>query len=211
MSSYFAAHETDRIKPIKVAHVITGLETGGAETMLYRLIAASNRRRCDHSVISLTAARGGLADKIIALGVPVFDLGMTPGRPSLIGLWRLMRLFRKIRPDLVHNWMYHANLAGGLAARLTGTGPVIWGIHASNLERETTKATTRFVVWVAALVSGWMPDRIICCSQTSLQIHLSFGYDEHKLSVIPNGFDIREFAPNAQARREVRANRKSVV
>jgi glycosyltransferase involved in cell wall biosynthesis len=101
--------------------------------------------------------------------------------------------------------MYHANLAGGLAAKLTGIGPVIWGIHASSLEKETTKATTRLVVWLSALLSGWMPDRIICCSQSSLQIHLSFGYEEEKLSVIPNGFNIDEFAPNPEAGRAIRA------
>lgn len=205
MPSYYSVHESDPTTPTRIAHVITGLETGGAETMLYRLIAASDRQHYDHHVLSLTNSAGNLKSKIMALGVPVVELGMAPGRPTPLGLWRLMRHLRRIRPNLVHNWMYHANLAGGLAAKLTGIGPIIWGIHASSLEKETTKTSTRLVVWLSSLLSGWMPEEIICCSQSSLQIHLSFGYQEEKLSVIPNGFDIDAFAPNPQVRREVRA------
>jgi glycosyltransferase involved in cell wall biosynthesis len=54
------------------------------------------------------------------------------------------------------------------------------------------------------MLSRWLPEKIICCSQSSLQIHLSFGYAEEKLSVIPNGFNIDEFSPDPVARSEIR-------
>ncbi len=204
MTSYYAVKETVQKPEVKVAHVITGLETGGAETMLFRLIAASDRKRFQHHVISLTDSAGELKTKIKALDVPVYELGMRPGRPGLAGFWRLAGYLRRNRPNLVHNWMYHANLAGGFAAKLSRCGPVIWGIHASSLEKETTKATTRMVVWLSTFLSGWLPEKIVCCSQSSLQIHLSFGYAEEKLMVIPNGFDVEEFAPDRQAGAAVR-------
>ena len=43
---------------VKVMHVITGLETGGAEMMLYNLISHLDRALFETEVVSLTFASG---------------------------------------------------------------------------------------------------------------------------------------------------------
>ena len=38
---------------VRIAHIITGLNTGGAETMLYKLLSGTDRARFNPLVISL--------------------------------------------------------------------------------------------------------------------------------------------------------------
>lgn len=115
-----------------VLHVITGLRTGGAEKMLCRLLSVLDRRHWNPVVISLTDGSEPEA-WLREQGIPVYCLGMRPGRlPSPVLCARLIRLVRRIQPDLIHGWMYHANLAAGLAGYFLRSGtPVIWSIHHS--------------------------------------------------------------------------------
>ena len=102
---------------LRVAHVITGLGSGGAEASLYRVLAAQPDPS-RHVVISLTS-RGCYADRLEAIGVRVFTLGLLRGELAVTALFRLHALFWKLRPDVTQAWMYHANVAATLA-RLTG-------------------------------------------------------------------------------------------
>ena len=101
---------------MKLVLVITGLNTGGAEIMLLKVLERLDARFSTH-VISLTTS-GEIGSRIQALGIPVEELGMRPGLPSPVAVFRLARRIKILKPDVVHTWMYHADLFGGLAARL---------------------------------------------------------------------------------------------
>jgi len=181
--------------PARLVHIITGLELGGAEVMLYELLRATDPARFQSAVISLSAP-GPLQPRIQALGVPVHSLGMQPGRPGPTALVRLGRRLRALRPALVQTWMYHADLLGGLAARLVTRAPVVWGLHNSNLDPLTTRWTTRATVAACARLSRLVPRRILSCSEVSLRVHRALGYDAGRMLVIPNGFDLARFNPD---------------
>jgi len=188
--------------PIKLLHIITGLGTGGAEMALYRLLSRLSPTYRVH-VISLTTI-GDVGKRIQELGVPVDALGMKSGIPNPIAILRLALKLRKIQPDIVHTWMYHADLMGGLAARLVKVPALTWSIRNSDLSPDKTKRTTRAVVRVCGLLSGILPDRIISCSQTARDIHVALGYDESRFVIIPNGFDLSSYRPDPTARVEMR-------
>ncbi len=188
---------------MKIVHVITGLAAHGAETMLYRLLAASDRAAYHHQVVSLTD-RGALAQKIESLGVPVRVLGMRPGIPNPLAVKKLAALLGESRPDLVQTWMYHSDLIGGLAARLAGNIPTVWGIHHTKVDFRETKLLTLLTVRLCALLSASLPAAIVCCSIASEKAHLQMGYAAKKMRVIPNGIDIEEFRPEPAAGRAVR-------
>jgi glycosyltransferase involved in cell wall biosynthesis len=189
---------------MRVLYIITGLATGGAETMLLKLLERLDRERYTPMVISLTTT-GEIGPRIAALGIPVQALGMTSGLPSLFGFIRLFRQIRQLRPDIVHTWLYHADLLGGLAARLAGITAICWGIRSSNLDFDKTYWTTRAVRRVCALLSHVIPQRIFLNSETASRIHVSLGYAAEKMSVVPNGFDLSRFRPDDGARDRVRA------
>lgn len=184
---------------MKILHIITGLNTGGAEMMLYKLLSAIDRAQFDNYVISLTGGKT-VGEKISALGIPVQYLGMAHGRPDLRRFLRLARDIRVLRPDVVQTWMYHADLLGGAAAKLAGVQHVVWNIRNSDLPAEHTKRSTRMTVQLCALLSHWLPDKIICNAQRSVAVHSRLGYDKTLFEVIGNGFDLQRFKPDAEAK-----------
>jgi glycosyltransferase involved in cell wall biosynthesis len=189
---------------MRITLVITNLATGGAETMLLKLVQKIDRERFSLKVISLMGL-GEVGPKIINLGIPVYAVGMRRGGlPSPKALWRLWQLLRQSKPDVVHTWMYHSDLLGGVAARLIGCRRLIWGIRHSNLSKTENKRSTLWVVKLCAALSRVVPMRVLSCSHRALGEHLAVGYAAAKLHVIPNGFDLGFFAPDARARTSLR-------
>ncbi|MGB5833707.1 MAG: glycosyltransferase [Thiohalocapsa sp.] len=194
----------DTSNRVRVAEVITGLERGGAEIMLLRLLGVLDRERFAPTVVSLRPP-GPIAERIEALGIPVASVCMQGSVPSPTDLSRLWRQMRALGPDLVHTWMYHADLLGGLVGRLGCHAPVIWALRNSNLDPAQVKLSTRFTVRLNALLSAWIPDRIVSNSRVAIDLHRSIGYASDKLVLIPNGFDLAEFRSDAEAATAVRA------
>ncbi|BDG03436.1 glycosyltransferase family 4 protein [Anaeromyxobacter oryzae] len=190
--------------PIRIIHVINGLDTGGAELMLLKLLTRLDRRIVTPAgVISLTDA-GPVAREISALGINVRALGMRRGVPNAAMVPRLVKWIRSARPDLVQTWMYHSDLLGGLAGRLARV-PVVWNVRDSFLDPRQAKLTTRATQKACAALSRVIPTRIVACSEAGRKGQISAGYDGRKFVVIGNGFDPSRFRPDAEARASVRA------
>lgn len=114
-----------------IVHVIAGLNTGGAETFLCRLLETLRPPKWEHTVICLLG-EGSLSARASAAAT-VHYLGMQKSRVSPTELWRLRRLLQNARPNLIHGWMYHSNLLATLA-ELGMRVPVIWGVRQSLYE-----------------------------------------------------------------------------
>ncbi len=179
-----------------VLHVITGLTDGGAESVLFRLCVADTRNR--HLVISLRDL-GKYGEILRTLGVVVHCLEMDKGKIRLSDLWKLGKLIRSHRPDLVQTWLYHADFIGGIVARIVGIRRVYWGLRSTNLFADETNRSTRIVIKLNALLSFLVPKKIISCSVKGVEVHQLFGYRKDKFSVVPNGYDLHQFAPDAEA------------
>jgi len=189
---------------IKVMHVITTLGPAGAETMLCRIASGMDHSRFKNEVVSLTGILD-LADTMEATGARVRTLGMKKGAPNPMLVMRLAQWIRESKPDVIHTWMYHANLIGAFAAKLAGNVPVVWSVHHSVLDARLDKRRTMWVNRACALLSNYLPAQIVFCSQASLRIHEKLGYASRKLRLIPNGFDLDQAKPELAARESVRA------
>ncbi|KKQ66371.1 MAG: hypothetical protein US86_C0006G0051 [Candidatus Daviesbacteria bacterium GW2011_GWA2_38_24] len=188
---------------MKIIHIITGLNVGGAEMMLYKVLQHSHGKEFQHEVISLTDV-GLIGEKIQKLGVPVRALYMR-GIDLPIVVIRLAFWLRSSNPDVVQTWMYHADLVGGLATKLGFLhAPIIWGIRQTNLHPKLSKLRTRFVARLSAFLSRWIPTKILCNSNSGRETHIRMGYDKKKMLVIPNGFDVLCFHQDKEARISVR-------
>ncbi|HXG23913.1 MAG TPA: glycosyltransferase [Chthonomonadales bacterium] len=188
---------------LRLTYLVSGLNVGGAEMMLYKLLSRIDRTRFEPQVLSMST-RGAMGEKIAALGVQVTPLGFRPGKPNLYGLGQLVLRLRRERPDILQTWMYHADLIGGLAARMAGGLLVAWGIRSSTLDPQTIKRSTIWTAKACARLSRTIPTRIICCSEVAREVHARLGYTSEKMVVIPNGFDLCLFRPDPMARAEVR-------
>ncbi len=169
--------------------------------MLYRLLKSMDSARFENQVVSLIRP-GPVGERIQALSVPVFSLNMRPGRLSLDALFGLERLLRRESPDLVQTWLYHADLLGALAAKISGT-PVIWNIRASNMDMSFYRRLSSVVLRACVQFSGW-PQAVIVNSKAGQEFHARLGYHPRRWVHIPNGIDIGQFQPDLSARKALR-------
>jgi len=175
----------------KIIHIITGLNDGGAEAVLYRLCLSDKTSR--HIVISLMD-EGKYGSMLKVARVEVHCLNLPAGKVSFSALWRLYQLIRKKKPDRVQTWMYHADLIGGVIAKLAGIQQIYWNVRQSDLEPGKSKLSTIWVVKTCAMISSWIPKKIIYCAHKAKAVHEALGYKQDKAEIIGNGYDLKQFS-----------------
>jgi len=185
---------------VRICHVITGLNVGGAELALCGLLETLGQPQQTVVVLGGTSALSARVARFAEL----HHLDMTAGRAGPFDLLRLRRLLlaNNMRPDVIHAWMYHANLMAALAATNMGI-PLLWGIHHSLSDLASEKRKTRAVIRVNALLSG-RPNRIRYVSAVAAEQHRRAGFSSKRTVVIPNGYDTRNFAPDPEERVRIR-------
>jgi glycosyltransferase involved in cell wall biosynthesis len=173
---------------------------GGAEMALLRLVSGSQRGAYQHAIVSLSPG-GPMVERFQSLGVEVIQLDFKK-RP-LATFVRLLGLLRKRRPHVVQTWMYHADLIGGIAARLVGNRNVIWGVRTTDV-KANGGMSIRLLRSICAKLSAFLPGVIVCAAEASKHSHAAVGYDESRMAVVPNGFDFSVFNPDDAGRLQLR-------
>jgi glycosyltransferase involved in cell wall biosynthesis len=181
---------------MKVLHVITGLEAGGAEVQLAMLV---RHTRHEPDVLTLYNP-GSVADQIRADGIRVRDLGMTSNR-QVGALVRLRSLIAEGRYDVVHTHLYRTQIYARPAARLARTPVVVTTEHSigeTHIERRKMTAGVRGLYLGSELFS----DATIAVSDVVRERLVRWGVPAKKITVIPNGLETAPLAfdPAARAR-----------
>ena len=157
---------------LRVLHLIPNLRSGGgAQAVLYRLIVANPAN--EHIVVTLLE-KGTFATDLEARGIAVRSLELAGAADVPRALGALWRELRERRPDVVQTWMYHADLLGGVVARLAGV-PVVWGLHHTSFEKGGTSRSVRLAARLCAALSHVVPRRIISCSAAGVPAHEAKG------------------------------------
>lgn len=188
---------------MKVLHCITGLNTGGAETMLCKLVSRLPGLGVECRVVSLLP-EGPLAALLRSQGVKVDSLEMRRGVPSVSSVIRLVSILREWQPDLLQTWLYHADLLGLIAAKLAGSIPVVWSIRCSYMDLTQYSRTTSLVLKACSWLSS-LPHAVLANSEEARRFHRELGYTPRQFEVIPNGFDTEVFRPSTHARSSLRS------
>lgn len=183
----------------RIVHVITGLGSGGAEHMLYKLLKYSDNEKYYHEVISLMDD-GVYGCKIEDLGIKVYCLNLN--RRNIISSILKARDISK-NSDILDTWLYHADIFGFLIAKLLLRKKLIWNIRHSNLDKDANKPTTLKIVKVNSILSKFV-NLITYNSNKALENHTKFGYVDKNSVVIPNGFELDNFKFNVNDRLKIR-------
>ena len=172
---------------VTVMHLITELDSGGAQSALLRLLEGQDRSRFTPVVLCLYNGDRLVARQIRSLGVEMIDLGMKR-KWRIDAFWRLWRHLRQTRPTILHTWMFHANIPGRLLGRLAGVPTIISSERTMGQEGSVRRLLNR--------VTGRLADRIICVSQNVADFAAKeIGLPADRLVVIPNGIDTSVFRP----------------
>ena len=192
---------------MKITHIITDLDIGGAEIMLYKLLISLQDEALESSVISLMR-RGPIAEQIEALGVKVCTLDLDQGSyPSLQAIKKLRKFIRILDPNIVQGWMYHGNIVATIAIFLCQPMrkkiKLFWNIRQTLYSFINEKVQTIWLIRLGSWLS-FLPHSIIYNSTVSVKQHVSLGFSTKKTKMIPNGFDLQKFRPNEQNRQQFR-------
>ncbi|MES2789296.1 MAG: glycosyltransferase [Planctomycetota bacterium] len=173
------------VAPIKIAFCITDLDPGGAERALVQLVTKLDRGRFAPHVICLSPG-GSLLEVLLAANIPVTCLNAR--RRSDVGvLWRLYRELRKLRPSLLQTFLFHANIAGRIAAWLARVPHVVSGIRVAERRRNGYLLLDR--------ATEWMVQKHVCVSEgVAAHSRIAGRLSTSKLCVIPNGVDFEKFS-----------------
>ncbi|MFJ6792145.1 glycosyltransferase [Streptomyces angustmyceticus] len=183
---------------MKVLHVITDLDAGGAQQQL-RLLLRRLPAHCE--VVTLTRP-GPVAAGIEADGTPVTHLGMTGDR-DLTALPRLAGLIRGGGYDLVHTHLYRACVYGRIAARMAGVRAVVATEHSLG---DAVIEGRRLTRGVRALYRATerLGTATVAVSDTVAARLRRWGVPEQRIHVVPNGIEAHRFAFDPAARALVR-------
>jgi glycosyltransferase involved in cell wall biosynthesis len=184
---------------MKVLHVITGLDAGGAELQLAMIL---RRTRHESDVVTLYNP-GPVAELITAQGTTVRNIGMQRNT-ELPALMRLRKLIKDGQYDVVHAHLYRAQVYARPAARLAGTPVVLTTEHSigeTHIERRKMTRGVRALY----LSSEMFSDATIAVSDIVKDRLVRWGVRPGKVTIIPNGVDTDELGFDAEARERVRA------
>lgn len=177
-----------------VTHLITTLDLGGAESMLFRLISCiGNHSGLKHHVISL-AGQGAYAIKLRQMGIPVTELNLSPKLKDMAALLKLFNILVHSKPKILQTWLYHADLIGLLAGKLARVPKIIWNVRCSTIDFTHYANSTKFIFCALTALSH-VPDAVIVNSVSGRYAHIKAGYRPRRWEVIPNGFDTETFKP----------------
>ncbi|HUH59515.1 MAG TPA: glycosyltransferase [Candidimonas sp.] len=180
---------------LSILFVTTGLQTGGAEKMLVKMLAHLDRSRFDPWVVSLMD-EGTQGAAIRKMGISVSSLRVNTLCGFLSAPWRLAQLMRRKKFEVIQGWMYHGNIFAWLGRVLSGSNAALcFGIRQTLSDIRKEKMHTRLAIRANAILA---PHTESCLfnSLASLEKHQAYGFRSRDMSVIPNGFELDSFFPD---------------
>ncbi|HLO96128.1 MAG TPA: glycosyltransferase [Burkholderiaceae bacterium] len=184
-----------------IVHLIPGLKSGGAENFLLKLLSTSEALRSRSAIVSVRP-QVDLLERFEALGVPVTVLPISAGLGTVASLLRIAQALRQPEVRVIQSWLYLGDALSALG-RPFGRGArrkIFWNIRSTHLGRES-RATRQLAQRLNPVLSRFVPDAIICCSEEAASVHAGAGYRSDILRVITNGVDCASAAtPDQRAR-----------
>ena len=191
------------ITKIKVVHVVSGLNAGGTEMMLFKLLSKMSVDHFENTVISLTDSTDGVVgNKIRSLNTAIYTLSMRSGVANPMGALKFIAILYRIRPHILQTWLYHSDLLGALAFLVSPVKKLCWNIRCSFLDFKQYSKTTEFSVRVLSKLSS-LPNAVLVNSRVGQNYHESLGYHPRRWELIPNGFDLERFSPDPNAKKNL--------
>lgn len=183
------SEESVKGRKTKLLVIIHSLEVGGAEGQVYELVKGLNKARYEPVVCSLTDG-GKYIDRLRAEGIRVFVVARRL-RYMPWKFFRLVRLLRKEKFDIVQNVMFTASVIGTLVARACRVPIVINCIRSLGFLHYAYRRPIKRIVYKIS-------DCVVANSKETKSLLIERGIvQQNKILTIYNGVNIEHFQPSA--------------
>lgn len=174
--------------------MIPTLDRGGAEKQLALLACGLPKSDFEVHVCTLTR-EGPLAQVLEAAQIPIHPIHKR-GKLDPLALMRLTKLMRRLRPDLVHTWIFAANAYGRAAALRAGVRVIVGGERCVDPWKSGVELT----------IDRYLAKRSRCIITNSSGVrdfYAAKGIAKEKFEIIPNGIAMPSGSPaNARTREQ---------
>ena len=163
---------------MKIVHVVDSMEVGGAETLVEQL--CQRQRELGHTPCVLAiAALGKIGARMISQG---FSVQANVGRHLFDSARGFHRIFKELRPDVVHLHNPTPTIYAALPARLAGTTSIVSTRH--SLVAPPRRRAEEIKYAIAALFCNWI---VGVCDATVINLRSMHSILPHKIVRVYNG------------------------
>ncbi len=168
---------------IKVIHILSDTNIGGAGTLLVNYLKNFDREKFDIKIILPKDSK--LKPRIDALGYEVIELsGNADKSLDFKAIGKLKKIFKKEKPDIVHT---HSSMSGKIASFLSGVKTRMYTRHCAY---EPQKFMTVFPCkQINGFINNTLSTHIIAVAEAAKENLTDTGISEKKITVIINGVD----------------------
>lgn len=161
---------------IRIAHIITHLELGGAQKTTLSLLECINKK--DYQPHLITSPGGLLTEK--ARSIPNIKPYLAPSLvrkinplKDIISFWQIFRYLKKEKIALVHTHGSKAGIIGRWAARLAGVEFIFHTVHGWPFYIETN-GLIKFFYMLLEKITSWLTTKLVVVSDADLKAGLKY-------------------------------------
>ena len=186
-----AAAVVTEAKPISVCLLISSLEFGGAERQVVEMVRSFDPKVVRPIICSLSS-KVPLA-KFLSGKKDELNIVEKRGRFDFTTIFRVARLLRRQHIDVVHAFLFDAEMVARLAAPLAGVKVVVAS------ERNTEYERPRLHTVLLKSTEGLF-DVMVANSMSGKRFNIrTLGLSDSQIEVVHNGVDVERFRPDRAA------------
>lgn len=186
------------MQKIKVFHIITKLELGGAQQNTLFTVEHLNRTEFDVGLI--TNDKGELINEskkipnLKTYYIPQFVREVSILK-DLRTLYQLFKILKKEKPYIIHTHSSKAGILGRLAGKLSGVPIIIHSIHGFGFTPLQNSLARNFFITLERLTTT-ITTHFIAVSEANIELGLKLGIIKNRndVTLIRSGIDIAEFS-----------------
>lgn len=193
------SRSNNRGSPKRILHIIGSFGLGGAQVQLAELVRQTPSDQYEVEVLALDHHDDGFFQFRLPPGVPIVHLDTWPCYSASI--WRIIRICRKGRYDVVHNWLFLPSVMGAAGARLAGCAHIIISVRNLSLWKRTWDKVWWFRI--ADALTARIADVVTVNGQALIADHARWAlFPRNRIDCVPNGLNPDDFASCGDGSRE---------
>lgn len=167
----------------KILHFVSGLEVGGTETQLLRILPLLEEKF--NNEVCCFNGNGPIGADLEREGIKVHYLHFK-GRLDIAVFWRLGKVIRNFKPDIMITYLIHCDLIGRFWGRIFGIKKIICSQRGSLLQWEYLRFFDKLSKFLVTKYT-------VQTNTAKKELMKKLGASEDKFVVIPNGIDISKY------------------
>ncbi|MFD1707995.1 glycosyltransferase family 1 protein [Siminovitchia sediminis] len=183
---------TDKKLPVRILHVVSAMDRGGAETLIMNIYRNIDREKVQFDFISHSAGTDEFEKEIEMLGGKIYYILSLGHSGPLLYVKNVMKVMNINQYAAVH---IHTDFQGGfpaLAAKLSGIEHRICHSHSNHWMKNSAAAVAVLPV-LRLMIKSFSTQICSCSHDAAVFLFGKRAVDKEKVQIIKNGIDLEPY------------------